>query len=94
MFDNFYKAYDFTTDSAKAYGDNMTKKGLRWTFYSGDVNQDGFIDGTDNTLIDNDAFNFLSGYLSTDLTGDEFVDATDFAIADNNANSFVGSVVP
>ena len=94
MFDNFYKAYDFTTDSAKAYGDNMTKEGVRWTLYSGDVNQDGIIDGTDNTLIDNDAFNFLSGYLDTDLTGDDFVDATDFAIADNNANSFIGSIVP
>jgi hypothetical protein len=89
-----YRSYDFTTDSGKAFGFNMVKKGTKWAFYGGDVNQDGFIDGTDNTLIDNDAFNFNSGYVVTDLNGDEFVDATDFAIADNNAFLFIGKITP
>ena len=93
-FTSNYRSYDFTTDSGKAFGFNMVKKGTKWVFYGGDVNQDGFIDGTDNNLIDNDAFNFNSGYLRTDLNGDEFVDASDFSISDNNANSFIGKVTP
>jgi len=68
--------------------------GTRWTAFSGDVNQDGVIDGTDAGLIDNDAFNFGSGYISTDLNYDDIVDATDASLADNNAYNFVGSVRP
>jgi hypothetical protein len=94
MFASNYLAYNFTSDSAKAYGNNMTKKGTRWVYYGGDVNQDGFIDGTDNNLIDNDAYNFISGYVKTDLNGDDFVDASDFQISDNNANNFIGKSTP
>lgn len=94
MFASNYLAYNFTSDSAKAYGNNMVKKGTRWVYYGGDVNQDGFIDGTDNNLIDNDAYNFISGYVKTDLNGDDFVDASDFQISDNNANNFIGKSTP
>ncbi|MBK9225921.1 MAG: hypothetical protein IPL67_02355 [Ignavibacteria bacterium] len=45
-------------------------------------------------MIDNDASNFVGGYVVTDLTGDDFVDGTDFAIADNNAANFVSVVRP
>jgi hypothetical protein len=94
MFASNYLAYNFTSDSAKAFGNNMVKKGTRWVYYGGDVNQDGFIDGTDNNLIDNDAYNFISGYVKTDLNGDDFVDASDFQISDNNANNFIGKSTP
>ncbi len=86
--------YNFTTSSAQAYGNNMQLLGTRWTAFSGDVNQDGVVDGTDAGLIDNDAFNFGSGYISTDLNYDDIVDATDASLADNNAYNFVGSVRP
>ncbi|MBK9331634.1 MAG: hypothetical protein IPM96_04315 [Ignavibacteria bacterium] len=62
--------------------------------YSGDVNQDGTVDVTDNGLIDNDAGNFLSGYIATDLNGDEITDVSDAAISDNNAVNFVSVVKP
>jgi len=65
-----------------------------FAFYSGDVNQDGTIDATDISMIDNDAANFVSGYVVTDLTGDDFVDGTDFVIADNNAAIFVSVIRP
>jgi hypothetical protein len=65
-----------------------------FAIYSGDANQDGTVDGTDMSMIDNDAYYFVSGYVATDLTGDEFVDATDFAIADNNAAMFVSVIRP
>lgn len=89
--------YNFTTADTKAYGDNMIQvdaSPVRYAFYSGDVNQDGTVDATDVSAIDNDASNFASGYVVTDLTGDDFVDGTDFALADNNAANFVSAITP
>jgi hypothetical protein len=97
MFINNSLSYDFTTAAAKAYGDNMLPVDLspiEFAIYGGDVNQDGTIDATDVSMIDNDAFYFVGGHVLTDLTGDSFVDGTDFAIADNNAANFVSVVRP
>ena len=85
-------SYNFTNAVNKAFGSNMKQVNaspLRFGFYGGDVNQDGTVDATDISLVDNDATFFISGYVLTDLTGDNFVDGTDFAIADNNATGFV-----
>ena len=90
-------SYNFTTANTQAYGDNMIQvdaSPVRYGIYSGDVNQDGVVDASDNGAIDNAASNFETGYLSTDLNGDEVIDASDAAIADNNAASFVSAVTP
>ncbi|MBI2416573.1 MAG: hypothetical protein HYV28_01465 [Ignavibacteriales bacterium] len=87
-------SYNFTTAASKAYGSNLVQMGSNWCIYSGDVNQDGFVDFTDLTLIDNDAYNFSAGYLSTDLNGDLFIDFTDLTLCDNNAYNFVGVIAP
>jgi len=96
-FNNGYSTFQFYGFGA-AYGNNQVRIGLpdhyRWGNFSGDVNQDNTIDASDLALIDNDATNFISGYVVTDLTGDDFVDGTDFAIADNNAANFVGAITP
>ena len=88
----------FSVNSIYAYGNNEIQVDNSpydvFAFYSGDVNQDGTIDATDVSAIDNDASNFVGGYVVTDLTGDDFVDGTDFAIADNNAANFVSVVSP
>jgi len=88
----------FSVNSIYAYGNNEVQVDNSpydvFAFYSGDVNQDGTIDASDLALIDNDASNFVGGYVVTDLTGDNFVDGTDFAIADNNAANFVSVVRP
>lgn len=81
--------FDFTDNITKAYGSNMAPVGTKFGLFSGDVAQDGTVDATDVSLIDNDAVNFVSGYVVTDITGDNFVDASDFSIADNNATNFV-----
>ncbi len=65
-----------------------------FAIYSGDVNQDGSVDGLDLSLVDNDAFNFVTGYVSTDVNGNNFTDALDLAVADNNAYNFVSKVTP
>ena len=87
-------SYEFVSAASQAYGSNTTLVGARYCAYSGDVNQDGTIDGTDLSSIDNDASNFVSGYVATDLDGNEFVDGSDAAIADNNAANFVGVAKP
>lgn len=87
--------YDFTTNQSQAFGNNMVMiKDSLWSIYSGDVNQDGIIDGGDVSTIDNAAFNMLSGYNNTDLSGDNYVDATDTAIADNNSYNCVTVIKP
>jgi hypothetical protein len=89
--------FDFTSAITQAYGNNMKQinsSPVRFAIFSGDVNQDGTVDATDVSAIDNDAYNFLGGYVATDLTGDNFVDGTDFAIADNNAANFVSVIRP
>ncbi len=87
--------YAFTFGTYSAYGGNLAYLGpFRYAIYSGDVDQDGTVDATDVSAIDNDASNFVSGYVVTDLTGDNFVDGTDFALADNNAANFVSAIRP
>jgi len=86
--------YDFTTSSSQAYGNNQILKGTKYCIYNGDVNQDGIIDGSDVSMTDNDAFNFLSGYLNTDLNGDNIIDASDLVVVDNNSFNFVMKITP
>lgn len=69
-------------------------KGIKYCIYSGDINQDGIIDGSDLSLIDNAANDFLSGYVREDCNGDRFVDGSEYSIADNNAYNFVSRVRP
>lgn len=86
--------FNFTTGQTQAFGGNMTLKGTKWTIFSGDVNQDGSVDISDLSIIDNDAADFLSGYVPSDVNGDYTVDISDAAIADNNAGDFVSKITP
>lgn len=94
QFTNSEMIYDFTTSANKAFWDNMKLIGSKWTVFSGDVNQDGMVDLADITLVDNDSYNFVTGYVSTDLNGNGGVEALDMNIVDNNAYNYVGSVTP
>lgn len=87
-------SYDFTTDSAKAFGFNVVKVGTKWCIYSGDVNRDGIIDLTDVIAVDVDNISFATGYLTTDINGDNLVDLGDLLIADNNNLRFISKIVP
>jgi hypothetical protein len=87
--------YSFTFGTYSAYGGNLAYlASFKYGIYSGDVNQDGIIDGTDVSNADNDAFNSVSGYVNTDVTGDSFVDAADVSIVDNNAYNSVSVLSP
>jgi len=89
--------HDFTFAQNMAFGLNQIQvdaSPLRFALYSGDVNQDGTIDASDLSNVDNDAFSSVSGYVNTDLNGDDLVDATDVSIVDNNAFNAVSVVRP
>ena len=90
-------SYNFTTANSQAYGDNMKQADsspLRFAIFSGDVNQDGFINLTDVVVIYNDAGNFVTGYKVTDVNGDNITDLSDVIIANNNSAGFVTVVRP
>lgn len=90
-------SYDFTDASSKAYGNNMSQvdfSPVKYGVYSGDANRDNAIDLADLGLIDNDASNFVSGYVPADINGDGLVDLTDVTITDNNSFNFITAIVP
>ncbi len=89
--------YDFTSSVTQSFGNNLTQLSgspILFAVYSGDVNRDGVIDAADASSIDNDAFNFVSGYVASDVTGDRIVDASDASTVDNNVANFVGLIRP
>jgi hypothetical protein len=65
-----------------------------YLLYGGDVNQDGVVDIRDYIPVDNDSYNFASGYLVTDVNGDGVIDIRDFIIIDNNNFNFIGTIHP
>jgi len=88
-------SFSFITDSTQAYGNNTVLSRTRYCMYTGDVDQDGFVDQTDVIAIYNDENNFVSGVrIPTDLTGDSFVDLRDVIRCYNNAIKFVKSEYP
>jgi len=78
-------SYDFTTSASQAFGNNLKLKGGKYCLWSGDIDQDGIIDGSDLSSIDNSAYYFVTGLnVPEDLNGDNIVDGVDFLIGDNN----------
>lgn len=91
------ESYNFTDAQSKAYGNNLLSVDIspvRFALYSGDVNQDLTIDGSDLVIIENDAENFTSGYVPSDLNGDNNVDGSDLMFAENNSQNFVSAILP
>jgi hypothetical protein len=89
--------YIFTELQSRAYGNNQSQidtSPLRFGIYSGDVNQDGTVDLSDAGLVDNDSYNFITGYVATDVNGDNTVDLSDAAIVDDNSFGFVSIARP
>ncbi len=86
--------YDFTTGYSAAYGGNLVNVGSEYCIFSGDLNNDKFIDIADETIMDNDIFYSASGYVNSDLNGDFTVDLSDAALLENNFSNFVATKRP
>jgi hypothetical protein len=90
--------YDFTNAANKAFGDNMIMLGSGvYGIYSGDFNQDGYVDIFDFPSYD--GVNQSGGTLDftyevTDLNGDGYIDIFDFPIYDQNNQGGVQSILP
>lgn len=78
-----------------AYADNQVEvePGV-FAMFSGDLNQDGYIDPFDYTILDSDNLAFAYGYVVSDLNGDGFVDPYDYVIFEKNNLNFVSSIHP
>lgn len=77
--------YDFTNDSASAFGFNLARKGNKWCIFNGDIDQDGKIDNEDLLILYDEMYNNCYGYYSAaDLDGDGIIDAQDSSICFNN----------
>jgi len=72
----------------------MDGPGTFYAIYAGDVNQDGTVDSGDFTPVDNDASNYMSGYLTTDVNGDGGIDTGDFTSVDNNGLNYISTSHP
>lgn len=86
--------YNFSNSSTKAFGNNLILKGTKYCIYSGDVNQDGVVEASDMSSIENSILYSETGYISTDVNGDNIADAGDLSIAENNSSASVGIVRP
>lgn len=76
-FSNGMLTYDFTTGASKAYGNNLKLIGSKWCIYSGDVNQDGFINSQDLNSVYSANISGIIGYTVTDVTGDMYTEIGD-----------------
>jgi hypothetical protein len=86
--------YDFSIDSSQAYNCNLTHVEDKYCLFSGDVNQDSFIDVKDLLLIYNNIVEFESGTLNADLTWDGNIDLNDLIIGYNNSFGFICTKSP
>lgn len=93
-FETINVSYNFDLPD-KAYGGNLLlMNDGHYVIKSGDVNQDGFIDTGDMTLVDNDAAGYFTGYIPSDVNGDGIVDTADMTIVDNNNAEYVAAETP
>ncbi len=76
--------FDFSSGRDSAYGGNLNLSGSRWCIYGGDINQDSCVNIKDMNLAEQDAWNYVSGYVRTDVDGSLFVDVNDLLIVDNS----------
>lgn len=80
---------------ANVYGGNLVVSAdSYYLIYCGDVNQDGFVDTQDYLGVDNDSYNYASGYLITDVDGSGTVDTNDYIFIDNNNYNYIGTIHP
>ncbi|MBL8006713.1 MAG: proprotein convertase P-domain-containing protein [Ignavibacteria bacterium] len=83
----FQSEYNFKSSNLKAYGGNellVDLFPLSFAIISGDVDQDGIVDASDLSTVENDASISLSGYVKSDVTGDDYVDGSDISLVENN----------
>ena len=88
-------SYNFTSSASQAYNSNQFQSGSVYCLFGGDVTggnapneifgyQDGVVDASDLSLLENVTGIGPTGYLKEDVNGDDIVDASDLALLENN----------
>lgn len=72
----------------------MVFSNSEWSFYTGDVNQDGLVDLEDGSLIYSDILNFVTGYVNSDLNYDGISDLGDMVLQFDNGKKFISEIQP
>ncbi|MFZ4523587.1 MAG: cohesin domain-containing protein [Bacteroidales bacterium] len=87
--------YNFTISTAQAFGDNqkLISAGI-YGLYAGDVNQDGFVNATDRSLVNSRVISIDKGYLPEDINGDGSVSATDRSMVNSGVIDILHRVTP
>jgi hypothetical protein len=86
--------YNFSTQAADAFGQNLKIIDGMPVIISGDVNQDGIIDSDDMISVDNLSASFITGYLPEDVNGDGLINSEDMSTLYNNASTFARKKTP
>lgn len=89
--------YNFSQSQSQAFGNNqalVNPVSLRYAIYNGDQDQDGYVNLSDIVNVNNDANNFVNGYLASDMNGDNITDLNDVVFTFNNAAEFVEKIIP
>ena len=90
-------SYDFTTSQTQAMSGWMAddySEGI-YSIFSGDINQDEWVDANDYPFFDIDnSLGLCCDYYATDLNGDGFVDANDYPFFSINNDNGVFSIHP
>lgn len=87
-------SYNFTDFAGRAFGDNLKLVAGKYLIYTGDVNQDGVVDGLDLVTVDNKAAQVAFGYVVEDVNGDGVVNSGDVMYVCDNAAGFVKKMIP
>jgi len=75
------------------FGGNVASSNGYYLIFSGDVNQNGLIESSDMTPIDNLSSSFGYGQ-AEDVNCDGLVDSRDMTIIDNNNSAFISALLP
>jgi hypothetical protein len=87
--------YDFTDALSKAYGNNQKDLGDgNFAIFAGDVNQDGFINVADRSLVQSALLALDKGYLIEDTNADGTVNVLDRTLVQTGLLNFVIRVTP
>lgn len=88
-------SYDFTSSVSQAYNSNQIQLGSKSCVYSGDITggntsneifgyQDGVVDASDLSNLENVTGFGPTGYITEDINGDDIADASDLSLLENN----------
>lgn len=86
--------YDFTDAVNKAWGNNMVLVGSDYCLYTGDTNNDEYVDAYDLMITFNLTRSSGFGYQVSDVNADGFIDIYDLLKVFNNNRKSVGMNTP